>query len=577
MTAKLKCAVYTRKSSENGLEQAFNSLDAQRESAEAYIKSQRHEGWVLIKDKYDDGGFSGGNTERPALTRLLDDITSGRVNVVVVYKVDRLTRSLSDFAKLVDLFDGHGVSFVSVTQQFNTTTSMGRLTLNVLLSFAQFEREVTGERIRDKFAASRKKGMWMGGHPPLGYDIVERKLIVNEGEAKAVGHIFTRYLELGGVKALKEDLEREGYRSKQWTSSSNRTHGGKPFKRGALHYILKNRLYTGDAVHKGIAYPGEHRPIIAPDTWEHVQASLKEKAAHHEKGITHKEPSLLRGLLFDDRGNHMSPSHANKKGKRYRYYVSQALNQHREQDKGSVTRLPAHDLEQQVVGVLCRAVTNPTGILSHVTDLALKDKLAHGLELAGAGLAGALAGHTDAKARDLFRAIVNRVELGVSGFAVQLSATALDAVLECRPWENVSDNASIEAPAFEPEDSTIVTLNADASVRRCDREKRVLVPDHLAGKAPAPNAKLIKLVAHAHAWLDAVTSGRVASINELSGQLKRSRTYISPVIRVAFLAPDITESILAGTQPVDLKSADLLNNLPLDWPDQRRVLGFDAP
>ncbi len=433
------------------------------------------------------------------------------------------------------------------------------------------------------------------------------RFIVNEGEAKAVGHIFTRYLELGGVKALKEDLEREGYRSKQWTSrfrglichrrshtgerirdkftasrkkgmwSSNRTYGGKPFKRGALYCILKNRLYAGDAVHKGIAYPGEHRPIIAPDTWEHVQASLKEKAAHHEKGIPHKEPSLLRGLLFNDRGNHMSPSHANKKGKRYRYYVSQALNQHREQDKGSVTRLPAHDLEQQVVGVLCRAVTNPTGILSHLTDPALKDKLAHGLELAGAGLAGALADHTDPKARDLFRALVQRVELDSNGFAIQLSATALDAILECRPWENVSDNASIEAPAFEPEDSTIVTLNADASVRRCGREKRVLVPDHLAGKAPAPNAKLIKLVAHAHAWLDAVTSGRVASINELSGQLKRSRTYISPVIRVAFLAPDITESILAGTQPVDLKSADLLNNLPLDWPDQRRVLGFDAP
>ena len=573
MTAKLKCAVYTRKSSENGLEQAFNSLDAQRESAEAYIKSQRHEGWVLINDKYDDGGFSGGNTERPALKRLLDGITSDRVNVVVVYKVDRLTRSLSDFAKLVDLFDGHGVSFVSVTQQFNTTTSMGRLTLNVLLSFAQFEREVTGERIRDKFKASRKKGMWMGGHPPLGYDIAERKLIVNEGEAKAVGHIFARYLELGSVRALKGELDRDGYRSKHWTSGSKRTHGGKPFKRGALYYILKNRLYAGDAVHKGIAYPGEHRPIIAPDTWDHVQASLKEKAAHHEKGITHKEPSLLRGLLFDDRGNHMSPSHANKKGKRYRYYVSQALNQHREQDKGSVTRVPAHDLEEQVVGVLCRAITNPTGILSHVTDPALKEKLAHGLELAGAGLAGALAGHTDAKARDLFRALVQRVELGVNGFAIQLSATALDAVLECRPWENVS----IETPATEPEDSTTVTLNAVASVRRCGREKKVLVPDHLAGKAPAPNAKLIKLVAHGHAWLRAVTSGRVTSINELGGQLKRSRTYVSNVIKVAFLAPDITESILAGTQPVDLKSADLLKNLPLDWSDQRRVLGFDAP
>ena len=573
MTAKLKCAVYTRKSSENGLEQTFNSLDAQRESAEAYIKSQRHEGWVLIKDRYDDGGFSGGNTERPALTRLLDDITSDRVNVVVVYKVDRLTRSLSDFAKLVDLFDGHGVSFVSVTQQFNTTTSMGRLTLNVLLSFAQFEREVTGERIRDKFTASRKKGMWMGGHPPLGYDIVERKLIVNEGEAKAVGHIFARYLELGSVKALKEDLEREGYRSKQWTSGSKRTHGGKPFKRGALYYILKNRLYVGDAVHKGVAYPGEHRPIIAPDTWEHVQASLKEKAAHHEKGITHKEPSLLRGLLFDDRGNHMSPSHANKNGKRYRYYVSQALNQHREQDKGSVTRVPAHDLEEQVVGVLCRAITNPTGILSHVTDPALKDKLAHGLELAGEELAGVLAGHTDPKARDLFRALVQRVELGASGFAIQLSATTLDAVLECRSWEETS----FEVPAFDPDDNTIVALTANALVRRCGREKRVLVPDHLAGKAPAPKARLIKLVVLAHAWLDSVTSGRVASINELSDRLKRSRTYVSTVIKVAFLAPDITESILAGTQPVDLKSADLLKNLPLEWSDQRRLLGFDTP
>ena len=573
MTAKLKCAVYTRKSSENGLEQAFNSLDAQRESAEAYIKSQRHEGWVLIKDRYDDGGFSGGNTERPALTRLLDDITSGRVNVVVVYKVDRLTRSLSDFAKLVDLFDGHGVSFVSVTQQFNTTTSMGRLTLNVLLSFAQFEREVTGERIRDKFTASRKKGMWMGGHPPLGYDIVERKLIVNEGEAKAVGHIFARYLELGSVKALKEDLEREGYRSKQWTSGSKRTHGGKPFKRGALYYILKNRLYVGDAVHKGVAYPGEHRPIIAPDTWDHVQASLKEKAAHHEKGITHKEPSLLRGLLFDDSGNHMSPSHANKNGKRYRYYVSQALNQHREQDKGSVTRVPAHDLEEQVVGVLCRAITNPTGILSHVTDPALKDKLAHGLELAGEELAGVLAGHTDPKARDLFRALVQRVELGASGFAIQLSATTLDAVLECRSWEETS----FEVPAFDPDDNTIVALTANALVRRCGREKRVLVPDHLAGKAPAPKARLIKLVVLAHAWLDSVTSGRGASINELSDRLKRSRTYVSTVIKVAFLAPDITESILAGTQPVDLKSADLLKNLPLEWSDQRRLLGFDTP
>ena len=507
------------------------------------------------------------------MTRLLEDITADRVNVVVVYKVDRLTRSLSDFAKLVDLFDTHGVSFVSVTQQFNTTTSMGRLTLNVLLSFAQFEREVTGERIRDKFTTSRKKGMWMGGHPPLGYDIAERKLVINKLEGRVVRHIFTRYLELGGVKALKDELEQEGYRSKQWTSSSNRTYGGKPFKRGALYYILKNRLYVGDVVHKGIAYPGEHDPVISVDLWDRVQARLTEKAAHHEKGINNRHPSLLRGLLFDDRGNHMSPSHANKKGKRYRYYVSQALNQHREQDKGSVTRVPAHDVEEQVVGVLCRAITNSTHILSHVADPALKEMLVHGLELGGKRLAAFLAGHTAPKARDLFRALVQRVELDASGFAIRLSLTALDAILKCRSWEETS----FEAPAFEPDDNVIVTLNANASVRRCGQEKKVLVPDHLAGRTPAPNAKLIKLITHAHAWLDAVTSGRVVSINELSDRLKRSRTYVGNVIKVAFLAPDITEAILAGTQPVDLKCADLLKNLPLDWPDQRRVLGFDAP
>ncbi len=441
------------------------------------------------------------------------------------------------------------------------------------VSFAQFEREVTGERIRDKFTASRRKGMWMGGHPPLGYDTAERKLVINRAEAKVVRHIFTRYLELGGVRALKEDLERHGYRSKQWTSSSNRTYGGKPFKRGALYYILKNRLYVGDVVHKGIAYPGEHDPIIPVDLWDRVQARLAEKAAHHEKEINSRHPSLLRGILFDDRGNHMSPSHANKKGKRYRYYVSQALNQHRGQDKGSVTRVPAHDLERQVTGVLCRAIANPTHILSHVTDAALKEKLAHGLELSGEALAGVLAGHTDAKARDLFRALVQRVELDARGFAIGLSLTALEAVLECRSWEATS----FEAPPFEPGDSAIVTLNTIASVRRCGREKKVLVPDHLTARAPAPNAKLIKLVTHAHAWLDAVTSGRVASINELSDRLKRSRTYVSSVIKVAFLAPDITEAILAGTQPVDLKSADLLKNLPLDWPGQRRALGFDTP
>ena len=432
MTAKLKCAVYTRKSSENGLEQAFNSLDAQRESAEAYIKSQRHEGWVLINDKYDDGGFSGGNTERPALKRLLDDITSDRVNVVVVYKVDRLTRSLSDFAKLVDLFDGHGVSFVSVTQQFNTTTSMGRLTLNVLLSFAQFEREVTGERIRDKFTASRKKGMWMGGHPPLGYDIVERKLVINQAEDKVVRHIFTRYLDLGGVKSLKEELERDGYRSKRWTSSSNRTYGGRPFKRGALYYILKNRLYIGEAVHKGTAHPGEHDPIIAVDLWDKVQASLTEKAAHHEKGINNRYPSLLRGLLFDDRRNHMSPSHANKKGKRYRYYVSQALTQHRK-DAGSVTRIPAHDIERLVTEQVEQVLLNPeSSIQSCEIDEDQIPPAARDLKANWPTM--------DLNRRsEVIRAMVRRVTVLPREVEITISRSAVTAVLEKRPWDSEGD------------------------------------------------------------------------------------------------------------------------------------------
>jgi site-specific DNA recombinase len=259
---KIRCAIYTRKSSEEGLEQEFNSLDAQREACEAFIKSQRHEGWSVLPQLYDDGGYSGGTMERPALKRLLADIAARRIDAVVVYKVDRLTRSLSDFAKIVEAFDAQSVSFVSVTQAFNTTTSMGRLTLNVLLSFAQFEREVTGERIRDKISASKKKGLWMGGQPPLGYDVKERKLVVNEAEAATVGRIFRRYLELGSVRALKATLDQEGVVSKLRAAADGSPYGGKSFSRGALYLMLQNRIYRGEIVHKGAAYPGEHARIV---------------------------------------------------------------------------------------------------------------------------------------------------------------------------------------------------------------------------------------------------------------------------------------------------------------------------
>src|ERR1700737_3752448 len=296
-TKVFRCAIYTRKSSEDGLEQDFNSLHAQRESCDAYIKSQRHEGWTPLPSLYDDGGYSGGSTERPALKRLLADIQSHLVDTVVVYKIDRLTRSLADFAKIVEILDARGASFVSVTQQFNTTTSMGRLTLNVLLSFAQFEREVIGERIRDKIAASKQKGMWMGGVPPLGYQAPGRKLVIVESEAEIVRFIFRRYAGCGAVRLLKEELDARSINSRSWTSASGPLCGGKPFSRGALYLMLRNRIYHGEIVHKARSHPGEHTPIIDQPLWDAVQAELASNAAQRNAGARTRQPSLLAGLL----------------------------------------------------------------------------------------------------------------------------------------------------------------------------------------------------------------------------------------------------------------------------------------
>ena len=296
---RVRCAIYTRKSSEEGLEQEFNSLQAQREACEAFINSQRHEGWVSLPKAYDDGGFSGATADRPALQRLLADITAGRVDTIVVYKIDRLTRSLADFAKIVEILDARGASFVSVTQQFNTTTSMGRLTLNVLLSFAQFEREVIGERIRDKIAASKQKGMWMGGIPPLGYRVHDRKLVIIEREAELVRDIFCGYAVLGSVRLLKDEFATRGIKSKSWTTASGRRVGGKPFSRGALYLMLQNRLYRGEIVHKGQSHPGEHTPIIDQPLWDAVQAQLAANTADRNSGTRTRQPSLLAGMLFD--------------------------------------------------------------------------------------------------------------------------------------------------------------------------------------------------------------------------------------------------------------------------------------
>src|SRR5512139_2163170 len=346
-----RCAVYTRKSTDHNLDLEFNSLDAQREACEAYIKSQAHEGWKLLADHYDDGGISGASLERPALQALLSDIRARRIDIVVVYKVDRLTRSLADFAKLVDLFDRHTVSFVSITQSFNTTSSMGRLTLNVLLSFAQFEREVIGERVRDKIAASKRKGIWVGGPLPLGYRVADKKVGVVPEEEAAVRTIFTRYLELGSLGALIEDLDRRGVRTRTSRLVDGRVRGGIRFRTGALAHLLKNRFYVGEVVYRGAVHQGGHQPIIERELFEAVQARLAENAVGRRMKLR-GSPAILTGRIFDDRGNRMSPSHANKLGVRYRYYVSHAILQQRREDVGSVGRVPAVEIEKLVLDAI---------------------------------------------------------------------------------------------------------------------------------------------------------------------------------------------------------------------------------
>ncbi len=348
VTLKRRCAVYTRKSSEEGLDMAFNSLDAQREACQAYVYSQKAEGWLLLSDHYDDGGYSGGTIERPGLKRLLADIEAGAVDVVVVYKIDRLSRSLLDFTKLVEVFERHNVTFVSVTQHFSTSTSMGRLTLNMLLSFAQFEREIAGERIRDKIAASRRKGIYMGGNPPLGYDVKERRLEVNPVEAKLVRRIFERFVTLGSATLLCRELNAEGYTGKAWTARTGRVYRGQPFCKTSIYKILHNRTYLGEAVHKGNSYPGQHKAILDIEAWDAVHALLKTNGRVRANCTRAQTPALLRGLIFSPTGKAMTPSHTRKKGRLYRYYVTTDVIKHGP-DACPVKRIPATEAEAAII------------------------------------------------------------------------------------------------------------------------------------------------------------------------------------------------------------------------------------
>jgi DNA invertase Pin-like site-specific DNA recombinase len=541
----LRCAIYTRKSSEHGLEQDFNSLDAQRESAEAYIKSQAHEGWKLVRTHYDDGGLSGGTMERPALQHLLADIAANLIDVVVVYKVDRLTRSLADFAKLVETFEAHGVSFVSVTQQFNTTTSMGRLTLNVLLSFAQFEREVAGERIRDKVAASRRKGIWMGGNVPLGYDATGRKLLVNDAEAKTVKLIFERYLQLGCVRLLKAELDRLNIRSKQRVAETGRTIGGGPFSRGALYYLLRNRVYRGEAVHKGVAHPGEHGALIDEDLWDAVQAKLSSQHTKQGRGRA-ESGALLMGLLFDDRGNRMSPSHTTRKAGRYRYYVSQAVLQGRKKEAGSIARIAADELERTVVDALRGTFTDT----NRVTDgTAVSSAISNGqIPLRGPG---------DPHGQGAREMVSRHVE------RVVIHSTEVEIILR---------TANVASPGSGA-DGKGRALRVPLELRPRDR-KEIIVPSDAGTPARSLDHSLVLAVARGRAWVDALRQGEYADTAEIARTFELSEPYVRRMLRLAFLAPDIVETIAEGRQPRTLTLQRLLNPIPLAWNEQRRCLGF---
>jgi DNA invertase Pin-like site-specific DNA recombinase len=564
-----RCAIYTRKSSEEGLEQDFNSLDAQREACEAYIVSQKSTGWIALPQMYDDGGLSGGTLERPALQRVLLDIGARRVDTVVVYKVDRLTRSLNDFAKIVEVFDTHGVSFVSVTQQFNTTTSMGRLTLNMLLSFAQFEREVTGERIRDKIAASKRKGMWMGGLPPLGYDVADRKLVVNAREADTVRQIYRRYAALKSVRALKAELDEAGIVSKARLNRHGRISGGNSMAVGALYHLLQNPIYRGEIAHKDRSYPGLHEPIIDPALWDETRAVLAANRIERTTRSTATAPSLLAGLVYDDGGVPMSPTHANKKGTRYRYYVSQSLIK-RGRPKMSTTgyRVPAADLETVVESRIRAFLTDEANILD--TAGAASIPMRKRLIAQATHLAERWPALASPEKRALLLALVARIDVQTESVEISIRPDAVSEAV--KPDVDAARLInSAEGPTLQ--------LSVPAQVKRTGMETRLIVAAVTDTARPESHRSLLRLLGQARHFADLAVAGGGKTAKELAREARVTPSYYTRVLRLNFLAPSIVTSILQGRQPIDLSAKRLLlaGEVRPSWAEQIALMGIDKP
>jgi DNA invertase Pin-like site-specific DNA recombinase len=519
---QVRCAIYTRVSTDQGLEQDFNSLDAQYDASQAYIRSQQHAGWTMVRSKYDDGGFSGGNTDRPALQRLLEDVRAGKIDIIVVYKVDRLTRSLADFAKLVELFDQNAVSFVSVTQQFNTTTSMGRLTLNVLLSFAQFEREVTSERIRDKIAASKRKGLWVGGMAALGYDTKNRKITLNKMEADRVRTIFQSYLKLGSLNLLMADLNKRGIVTKVRILKTGRTVGGIPFTRGSLAYLLRNRFYLGEVTFKGETLAGEQPAIVERDLFDAVQAKLNAQVYNHKVSQT-KSEAILLGRIYDERGHRMTPSHVRKRDIKYRYYISSALLQGRAKQAGTVSRISADEIE----AIVAKSVRGQLKLSSEIEDAAL------------------------------VHAHVVRVEVRSDQLVIELS-NAKGAGRRRQQSSNV-----IQVPWRK-------TLST--------RHREILVPVTAQCENTRPmrsenRALLVASIARGRRWLDELIANPAATTESIAGREGCTTRKITMTISLAFLAPDLVKAAIDGRLPHGMGVARLAD-LSAEWFRQRQMLGL---
>jgi len=567
----LRCAIYTRKSSEEGLEQSFNSLDAQREAGEAFILSQRQEGWRMLPARYDDGGYSGGTMERPALQRLLEDIQANKVNVIVVYKVDRLTRSLADFAKIVEALEARGVSFVSVTQQFNTTTSMGRLTLNILLSFAQFEREVTGERIRDKIAASKKKGMWMGGPVPLGYDLEARKLIPHPTEAALVRNIFALYLKLGCVLKLMAHLNRENVKTKTWVTKTGTRLGGAAFARGHIYYLLRNRLYIGEIRHRDRWHPGEHPGIVPRELWDKVQAQLNGNLRAHRNRARNHSSSLLTGLIEDAEGNRFTPSFTIKRGRRYRYYVSQhAIEDSAGECKGP-TRLPAHEVETRVTERLQGFLKSDGEIFDGLSVTGDSPAMLKPLVVAAKRLAARLPSLSSDDLRDLLASFLQSIVIQDNNIQVMIRRSDLRQLLE-HGDHLIAANLMPRRKPIRP--AELICLTIEAKRKRYGGEVHLVVAPNSSVPIRHPRPALIKAVARGRAWYEKVLEGKVVNIKSLARETGHTPHYVRNVFACAFLAPDIVEAILEGRQPLTLKFESLYKHIPLSWAEQRQQFGF---